>query len=55
VIDSFGVYGNYFHYAIVVWMVGSAGLIFIYLWYKGRLDMDEGPKHQMMSKEEENE
>lgn len=50
-IDSFGVYGNYFHYAMVVAMVGSAGIIFIYLWFKGRLNMDEESKYQMMKED----
>jgi hypothetical protein len=47
-IDGFGVYGNYVHYGIVVFFVGSALLIFIYLWKKERLDMDEEASFQMM-------
>ena len=41
-----------FHYALVIAFVGSAFLIFLYLWGKGRLDMDEGPKFQMMQEDE---
>ena len=52
VIDAMGVYGNYFHYAMVIAFVGSAFLIFFYLWKKKRLDMDEEPKFQMMQEEE---
>jgi hypothetical protein len=48
VIDGFGVYGNYVHFSFVVLFVGSAFLIFLYLWNKGRLDMDEEAKFQMM-------
>ncbi len=53
VVDSYGVYGNYLHFALVICLVGSAFLIFIYLWTKGRLDMDEEPKIQMMQDEDE--
>jgi hypothetical protein len=51
--DSSGVSGAYLHYGLIILMVGSAFIIFIYLWYKGRLDMDEEPKHQMMKEDEE--
>lgn len=53
VIDGIGVYGNFFHYAIVISLVGSAFFIFLYLWRKKRLDMDEEPKFQMMREEED--
>ena len=52
VIDGIGVYGNFFHYALVIALVSSAFLIFLYLWRKKRLDMDEEPKFQMMQDEE---
>jgi hypothetical protein len=52
IIDAMGVYGNFFHYAMVIGFVGSAFLIFFYLWKKKRLDMDEDPKFQMMQEEE---
>lgn len=48
VIDGIGVYGNFFHYGIVIALVGSAFMIFVYLWFKKRLDMDEAPKFQML-------
>lgn len=47
--DSSGVYGGIMHYALVIALVGSAMLAFIYFWSKGRLDMDEEPKMQMMN------
>ena len=50
--DAIGVYGNFFHYGLVFAIVGSAFLIFCYLWKKNRLDMDEEPKFQMMQEEE---
>lgn len=51
--DSYGIYGAYLHYGLIILMVGSAFIIFLYLWTKGRLDMDEEPKLQMMEREEE--
>jgi hypothetical protein len=52
VIDGEGIYGTLLHYTLIWAMVGSAFLIFIYLWRRGRLDMDEGPKYQMMQSNE---
>lgn len=52
VIDGAGIYGSIMHYALVIAFVGSAFLIFLYLWNKGRLDMDEKPKFQMMQDED---
>ncbi len=51
-LDGSGVYGGVLHYALVISLVGSAFLIFFYLWRKGRLDIDEDPKYQMMRTEE---
>jgi len=53
IIDGYGVYGNYLHYGLVIAFVGSALILFIYLWSKGRLDMDESPKFNMMHENEE--
>lgn len=53
IIDGFGVYGSTLHSALVVAFVGSAFILFIYLWKKGRLDMDEEAKYQMMNDENE--
>jgi len=55
VIDGYGVYGNYLHYGLVVAFVGSAFILFVYLWSKGRLDMDESPKFDMMNEDQEKE
>lgn len=52
IIDGMGIYGSLLHYMLVIAFVGSAFLIFLYLWKKNRLDMDEGPKFQMMQDEE---
>ncbi len=51
--DSGGFYGAYLHYALIIMLVGNAFIVFMYLWYKGRLDMDEEPKLQMMVPDEE--
>lgn len=48
VTDAIGVYGSTLHYALVIAFVGSAFILFLYLWKKGKLDMDEEPKYQMM-------
>jgi hypothetical protein len=47
-----GVCGSFVHYALIIALVGSAFLIFLYLWKKGRLDMDEDPKIQMLKDDE---
>lgn len=52
-LDGAGAYGSILNYSLTIAVVGSAMFIFIYLWKKGRLDMDEEPKIQMMSKENE--
>jgi hypothetical protein len=53
-IDQTGVYGSILHYSLIIFFMGGALLIFLYLWRKGRLDMDEEPKIQMMKDDEEN-
>ena len=53
--DSSGVLGGILHYALVFALVGAALLAFLYFWRKGRLDMDEEPKFQMMRDEEKGE
>ncbi len=52
VVDAIGVYGSLLHYCLVIAFVGSAFIIFVYLWKEKRLDMDEEPKFQMMQEEE---
>lgn len=51
--DESGVYGLILHYALVFAIVGSSLLALLYFWSKGRLDMDEEPKLQMMREERE--
>lgn len=51
-LDWSGIYGGIFHYAMIIAFAGSALLAFLYFWFKGRLDMDEEPKWQMMHEEE---
>lgn len=55
VIDGMGLYGHFLHYGIVIALVGSAFLIFLCLWKKKRLDIDEEPKFQMMREERDQE
>jgi hypothetical protein len=47
-LDWSGIYGGIFHYAMIIAFFASALLAFLYFWSKGRLDMDEEPKWQMM-------
>lgn len=53
--DGGGIYGSLLHYAAIAFFVGGAFIIFIYLWKKGRLDMDEDPKIEMMKTDQERE
>lgn len=53
--DDSGIYGGIFHYAMVFAFVGAALLAFLYFWKKGRLDMDEEAKIQMMQNDDEGE
>ena len=46
------IYGGIFHYGMIIAFAGSALLAFLYFWSKGRLDMDEEPKVQMMREDE---
>lgn len=48
VLDATGDCGGLVHYAFVIALVGAAFLIFLYLWKKDKLDMDEEPKHKML-------
>jgi hypothetical protein len=53
-LDWSGMYGGILHYSMIIAFSGSALLAFLYFWYKGRLDMDEEPKLEMMRDDEEN-
>ena len=52
-LDGGGVCGSWAHYAFILAFVGSAFLIFLYLWTKNKLDMDEEPKIKMMQEDKE--
>lgn len=51
ILDTTGDCGSLVHYAFVIALVGAAFLIFLYLWKKDKLDMDEEPKHKMMKED----
>ncbi len=53
--DPSGVYGSVMSYAMTVFFAAGAFMIFIYLWVKGRLDLDEDAKDQMMKQREREE
>lgn len=46
--DSFGISGMAVDSALMLFFFGSAVVAFLYFWKKGRLDMDEEAKYQMM-------
>jgi hypothetical protein len=50
-LDGGGVYGALMHYVLFFALFGGALILLIYFWYKGRLDMDESPKIEMMREE----
>jgi cbb3-type cytochrome oxidase subunit 3 len=52
-LDSSGIYGGIFDYTLVFAFFFSAVLAFLFFWSRGRLDMDEEPKLQMMKDEQE--
>ncbi len=52
VLDPEGVCGCLLHYALIFMLVGGAIITFFYLWHKGKLDMDEAPKFQMLQDKE---
>lgn len=53
IVDGFGVHGSLVHYTLTILFVAMAFVLFLYFWNKGRLDMDEEPKWQMMKTDEE--
>ena len=52
ILDPGGVYGQYLHYALTIFFSGTAFIVFLYFWSKGKLDMDEEAKEQMMKRED---
>lgn len=50
--DGSGITGSLFHYSFLIALFASTLLVFIYLWKKGKLDMDEEPKLQMLEHED---
>jgi len=52
-LDGIGVYGGLLHFTFAAVFCGGALLIFIYLWRKGRLDMDENPAKRMLENDED--
>ncbi|MBB64397.1 MAG: hypothetical protein CMO81_04980 [Waddliaceae bacterium] len=46
--DVTGFSGAILHFSLLLALVGSTLLVFLYLWKNKRLDMDEDPKYQML-------
>ena len=51
-IDDGGHTGLMVDYAVIVLFSMGALLLFLYCFWKGRLDFDEGPKYQMLEEED---
>jgi hypothetical protein len=51
-LDGIGFLGNLFEHAMIAALGGSAVLVFLYLWLKGRLDMDQSPAKDMVERDE---
>lgn len=54
-LDGGGIYGTLLSYGLTFSYMGSAFVLFIYLYRKSQLDMDEGPKFEMMKKDHDEE
>lgn len=52
-VDGGGVYGSILYYSLTIAYVGSAFLIFIYLYFNKKLNMDESAKLEMMQQEDD--
>ena len=48
ILDGIGIYGSIVHFSFAGLFFSAALLIFLYLWRKGKLDMDESPAEQML-------
>lgn len=48
ILDGSGIYGELLHFAFAALFFGGALMIFLQLWKKGRLDMDEEPAVRML-------
>ncbi len=53
VLDGSGLYGSLLGYGMTIAYAGSAFLIFIYLFRKGRLGIDEEASFEMMKPEDQ--
>lgn len=51
-IDGIGVHGFVLHYALLFAFFGSSLIVFLYLWKKKRLDMDEKPKYSLFDEDD---
>lgn len=50
-IEIWGISGSILHYGFTFATMSTASIVFMILWKKGRLDMDEEPKMQMLRKD----
>lgn len=52
-IDNVGFVGMVMNYAFSLALIGSTGLVFFYLWRKGKLGMDEEAKWHVFEAEKD--
>lgn len=52
VLDGVGFLGNLFEHAMIAALGGSALIVFVYLWCKGRLDMDQDAAKDMLGRDD---
>ncbi len=52
-LDGGGVHGYVAFYTMVLFLFGSAVILFSYFYYNKQLDMDEEPKLEMLREEED--
>lgn len=51
-VDSWGYAGLVLSYALVGFFTFGALILFSYFWWNRKLDFDEGPKYQMLERED---
>lgn len=51
-LDAVGIVGEIFQFSFMMALGASTILVFLYLWRKKRLDMDESPKKKMLEVDE---
>ena len=51
-VDGAGIYGALYVYSMMIALILSNVLAFLYFWWNGKLCMNEEPKYQMLHEEQ---